>query len=491
MITRFAAALMAVTVYAQTKPVALRLEPRDVALWGDSASQRFLVLARDENGFEEDVTARATFSLSAAGKGEIDESGKLRALADGRTVLTARYAGQTATSNIRMEGVSERRPFSFATSLGGIFTRRGCNNSDCHGGVKGKGGFKLSANALFPRDDYRWSVEGGTFDVLSAESKGAKVPRIDLKEPTNSLMLRKATMQVAHGGGRRFEPNSPDYKIILDWVRAGAPFGEDSAEKGVSIQSIEVFPKQVMLRAGGQHRLLVTALLSNGRRDDLSDQVLFVSNNPDVVTVAEGGVLTAKGSGETSILIRAAGHAVSAGVGVIGNPVTNFQRLETRNYIDEHVFAKLRKFNIVPSQLSGDEEFLRRLCLDLTGTLPPPERVREFVADARAAKRDELIETLLASPEFVDYWGFRFGDLLRTTFVTSNNALAVKAYDDWILNSLASNKPYNQIAIERIAAQGYSAPARNFYYVAERTAPEVLMPELIRVFLGRRMDCAQ
>src|SRR5438046_831578 len=141
MITRFAAALVAVTVYAQTKPAALRLEPEDVALWGDSASQRFLVLARDENGFEEDVTARARFSLSTAGKGEIDESGKFRALADGRTVLTARYAGQTATSNIRIEGASERRPFSFATSLGGIFTRRGCNNSDCHGGVKGKGGF--------------------------------------------------------------------------------------------------------------------------------------------------------------------------------------------------------------------------------------------------------------------------------------------------------------------------------------------------------------
>ena len=490
MIARFVSALVAAALYAQTEPAGLRLEPGEAALWGDSASQRFLALA-DGNGFEEDVTARARFSLSPAGRGEIDESGKFRALSDGQVVLTARYRGHIATSSIRIEGAGKRRPFSFATSIGGIFTRRGCNNSDCHGGVKGKGGFKLSANALFPQDDYRWTVEGGTFDVLSAESKGAKVPRIDVKEPANSLILAKATARIAHGGGRRFEPNSPDYQIILDWVRTGAPFGEDPAEKGVSIQSVEVFPKQVMLRPGGQHRLLVTALLSNGRRDDLSDQVLFVSNDPNVVSVAEGGALTAKNTGETSILIRAAGHAVSAGVGVIGTRVANHPKLESRNYIDEHVFAKLRKFNIVPSKLSGDEEFLRRVCLDLTGTLPPPDRVREFAADSRPGKRDDLIETLLASPEFIDYWAFRFGDLLRTTFVTSNNAFAVKAYDDWILNSLASNKPYDRIALERIAAQGYSAPARNFYYVAERTAPEVLMPELIRVFMGRRMDCAQ
>ncbi len=114
-----------------------------------------------------------------------------------------------------------------------------------------------------------------------------------------------------------------------------------------------------------------------------------------------------------------------------------------------------------------------------------------FLADRSPNKRDELIEALLASPEFVDYWAFRFGDLFRATFVTSNNTAALKAYEEWITTSLIANKPFDKMAIERIAAQGRSAPARNFYYVSEKVAPEVLMPELIRVFMGRRIDCAQ
>jgi hypothetical protein len=305
------------------------------------------------------------------------------------------------------------------------------------------------------------------------------------------LLLAKATAQAAHGGGRRFAVGSPDYQTILAWVKTGAPFGAESGDKGVFIRSIEVYPREAVLRPGTSHRLLVTAHLSNGRTEDLTDQVLFVSNDSEVVEASEGGMLRGKQTGETSILIRAAGHAVSAQAGVIGRPVSNYPDFPARNFIDEHVAAKLRKFRIVPSPLSGDAEFLRRVSLDLTGALPPPERVREFLADRSPAKRDNLIETLLDTPEFVDYWGLRFGDMLRATFVTSNNAASLKAFEDWILTSLMANKPYDQLAVDRIAAQGRSAPARNFYYVSEKVAPENLMPELIRVFMGRRIDCAQ
>ncbi len=486
-----AAILLALPAYPQAQSLALRIYPREASLWGTAASQRFLVLARSADGVERDVTSSSALSLSSASAGEIDPSGKFVARADGRVSLTARYDNLAAEAVVRIEGAGKQRPFSFARDIGGIFTRRGCNNSDCHGGVKGKGGYKLSANALFPAEDYRWTVQGGTFDVLSAESKGAKVPRINLREPPASLLLAKATMQVPHGGGRRFLRDSSEYRTILEWIRAGAPLGEESEKKGISISGVEVFPAEVVLRPGERHQLLVTARLSNGRREDITGQVLYQSNDSAVVEVGEAGILSAKHTGETAILIRAAGHAASARVGVIGKALAEYPRIETRNYIDEHVFAKLRRFGILPSPLSSDGEFLRRVCLDLAGTLPPPERVREFLASRNPAKRDELIEALLASPEFVDYWGFRFGDLLRATYVTSNNRQAVKGYEDWILNSIASNKPFNQLAIERIAAQGYSAPSRNFYYVSEKVAPEVLMPELIRVFMGRRIDCAQ
>ncbi|MCA1481120.1 DUF1549 domain-containing protein, partial [Bradyrhizobium sp. NBAIM08] len=132
--------------------------------------------------------------------------------------------------------------------------------------------------------------------------------------------------------------------------------------------------------------------------------------------VSETGVVQAKKTGETHILIRTPGRTLSADVGVIDKPIAKYPTIETRNIIDEEVFGKLRRFHILPSEMSSDQEFLRRVCLDLTGTLPPPKRVREFTADKDLRKRTRLIEILLNSPEYVDYWSFRFGDLLRATF---------------------------------------------------------------------------
>ena len=226
-------------------------------------------------------------------------------------------------------------------------------------------------------------------------------------------------------------------------------------------------------------------------REDITEQVRYITNDPGVAEVSETGVVRAKKKGETSILIRTLGRTLSSDVGVIEQPIAKYPKIEARNYIDQNVFAKLQRFQILPSELSSDQEFLRRVCLDLTGTLPPPQRVREFVADKDPNKRDRLIEILLNSPEYVDYWSFRFSDLLRVTFVTSNSIKGSKAYQDWIINSIAANKPYDQMARERIAAQGYSAPARNFYYVEELTTPDVIMPELIRLYMGRRIECAQ
>ena len=473
------------------RPRSLRLVPDDVTLWGDKASQHFLVLARYADGLERDVTARARFSLSDPDKGQIDSSGKFVARAGGQLVLRARFAGRKADAAIRIEEAGERRPFSFAREIGGIFTKRGCNSSGCHGGVKGRGGYKLSLDSFYPKEDYAWTVEGGTYQVLSPEPKGTRVSRINREHPERSLLLEKATMEVAHGGGEQFAVGTPDYEAILAWIRAGAPYGEEADGRRFSIERIEVFPQQVVLEPEGRHQLLVTAYLVNGRREDITEEVLYVSNAPDIVEVDENGFMRAGKPGEAAILIHAVGQVASAGVGVIAKPVASYPKVRPRNYIDQFVLAKLRKLHIVPSELSSDEEFLRRVCLDLTGTLPPLQRVREFLADEDPRKRDWLIETLLNTPEYVDYWGFRFSDLMRVTFVTSNDTKALKGYEDWVVRSIASNKPYDQMARERIAAQGYGAPTGNFFYVTWLMAPEVVMPELVRVFMGRRFECAQ
>ena len=291
-------------------------------------------------------------------------------------------------------------------------------------------------NALYPRDDYRWIVEGGAYQVLSTESGGPKVPRIDLEEPEKSLLLLKATFSASHGGGQRFTEDSTDYQAILNWVRSGAPYGEESGEESVQVERVEVLPQQVALDQQGKHQLLVTAYLSNGRREDITDQVLYVSNNPAVAKVSSQGLVEAVETGETAVMIRAAGHAVSATFGVIAEPIPNYPDVPTNNLIDEHVFAKLRKFNIVPSELSGDAEFLRRVCLDVTGDAPPPQQVRRFLASEDPKKRDKLIETLLNTPEFVDYWVFRLGDFLRV----GGGQFGGDPYEQWLRTFVMENK---------------------------------------------------
>ena len=471
------------------KLVSLTIVPAEATVSGNGLSRQFVLIGTYADGFNRDLTLRGDWTLSDPDAGDFLTGGRLTARSTGNVTLTARFAGRTATSAVRVKVSEEKRPFSFRRDIGAILTKRGCNTTDCHGTVKGKGGLKLSANALDAKEDFGWIVEGGTFQVLTAESKGPRIPRVDKKNPEQSLILTKPTDD-DHGGGKRFDVGSADYLAILQWIRRGAPYGEET-EGSAAVVKVDVFPPEIVLEMSGQHQLLVTAHLSDGSTEDLSGQVMYVPTDPLVIEVSDTGVVKPLKPGETSILIRAAGFAVSTRVGVVQEAVANYPEVRSRNFIDRFVFAKLRKFNVVPSELSSDAEFLRRICLDLAGTLPPPERVREFLSSIDPDKRNQLIESLLQSPEYVDYWGFLFSDLMRATFVTSNDAAMTKAYEDWVVNSIAANKPYDQMAREKIAATGFSAPARNLQYVGEPLAPEQIMAEQIRIFWGKRLDCAQ
>ncbi len=480
-----AAASLAISA---VKPVSMRVLPREAVLEGARASQRFLAVAAYSDGTERDVTSEAVWSISRPNVAALRDA-RIVAVSDGSATVTAVLSGVRGESKATVRSSSAERPFSFARDIGAILTKRGCNNSACHGGVKGRGGFKLSANALYPRDDYDWTVKGGTYQVLSAEVKGQRVPRIDLKTPEKSLFLTKPANIVAHGGGVRIEPDSADYRLILDWIKRGAPYGEAGSQ---TIASLEAYPTMSALPIGGDQRLVVVARFSDGHTEDYTDQVLYASNNGEVATVAADGRVTAKRLGETAILIRAAGQVASAGVGVVGAPVASYPDVPRFNFIDEHVFAKLKLFRIVPSELSTDGEFLRRACLDLTGTLPPPERVREFAANRDPRKREKVVDALIASPEFVDYWTFRFSDLFRVAIFA--NGLTPKFSDkywEWIRSNVQTNRPYDDVARERLSAQGYGPVSRHFIPYNQIGTPADTMAEEVRVFFGRRLDCAQ
>jgi uncharacterized protein DUF1553/uncharacterized protein DUF1549/Big-like domain-containing protein len=479
------------TTQETSKVLSLRLVPESRTLSGANASQRFLVLGRFADGLEREVSSQSRFSLSNLSLAQVDRDGRVRALADGEVLLTASFRGQSARAVVRINGLAGKRPFSFARDIGGILTKQGCNDSGCHGGVKGQGGFKLSLNALYPRDDYQWIVEGGTYHVLTTEV-GTKNPRINLKEPHQSLLLAKPTMSVPHGGGLRLNPDSTDYQTVLSWIRSGAPYGEETEKSGIRVDRVDVLPQDIALDSRGKQQLLVTAYYSDGRQEDITDQVLYVSNNPEVVRVTPEGLVEAVRIGETAVMIRAAGHVAGTSCGVISRPLVKYPKVPRNDFIDEYVFEKLRKFNIIPSPLSTDAEFLRRVCLDLTGTLPPADRVREFLSSKDPGKRDQLIETLLHSPEYVDYWTFRFADLFRVgVFATGINEQWTESYWEWVRNCVAESKPFDAMARERITAQGYSGASRHYFPFGAVASPADAMSEDIRVFMGRRLDCAQ
>ena len=471
----------------QNKLLSLRMVPELVTLSGAKASQRVLVLGMFADQVERDLTSQSLFSISDPQLARIHKNGMVEALVDGETKLEATVGKLVLRTRIQIENSHLERPFDFARDIGGILTKRGCNSSDCHGSVKGKGGFKISLNMMSPQEDYRWITEGGAFQVLTAEAGGEKNPRINLKQPEKSLLLLKPTLALPHAGGKHFSRHSSDYRILLDWIRRGARFDQEGAES-VTVERIEVFPRMVALLPDGKHRLLVTGYLSDGRTEDFTDKVHFSSRNPKVAKVSAEGLVEATGKGETVIMAQAVGHTASAGAGVIANPIPTYPEIPRKNFIDDYIFTKLEKLHILPSELASDAQFLRRVCLDITGTLPPPDRVREFLANRNPVKRDQLIEILLDSPEYIDYWTFRFSDLFRVQW----RLLApTYLYSQWLRESIAGNKPYDQMVRERVSAQGFNGPSRIYMRDYKAVPMERVVTEDVRVFMGRRLDCAQ
>ncbi len=469
--------------------VSLRIVPEEVYLSGVNPSQQLLVLGRYSDGMERDLTVQSRFSVASPKVAAIDGHGRLTALADGQTTLRTNVANRSATAKLTVKSSATTPPFNFQRDIGGILTKRGCNDSRCHAGVKGRGGLKLSLNALDPKEDHRWIVKGGAYQVMSLESAGPENPRVDFNQPANSLLLLKPTLSVPHGGGERFTPDSADYRIFLNWIKAGAPYGDQDPR--FKVEKVAVFPEEGVLDAEGSHQILVTAYLSNGQTWDLTNQASYESSNEDVLAVTDGGQVKAVSQGETTLIIRTAGHTASARFGVISRPFQRHAPPPRHNFIDDYVLDKLSRFHILPSPLSSDAEFLRRVCLDLTGTLPPPNRVREFMASQDPQKREKLIDILLDSPEYVDFWTFRFGQLFRVAAGSTGGAEHAYVYWRWVWQSITQNKSYRQIALERLAAQGYEGPSRHFLPYGEEARPEDIMPEEMRVFLGRRLDCAQ
>ncbi len=458
----------------------LHVYPADVFLQAKYDQQGLVVQAVYANGVTRDVTAEAKFALANKALAKLERS-VLTPLADGRTELRVAYEGRTLTVPVKVENAKAEPPISFAKDVMPVFTKAGCNSGACHGSSRGKDGFRLS---LFGYDP-----DGDHFRL----TREAITRRVNLALPEESLLLEKATNRVPHTGGERFKAESEFYRTLLAWLKAGAPKdGPDVAK----VVRLEVNPRQSVLEGtGATQQLNARAFYSDGTDRDVTALTVFMSNNDVAVKVSEAGKLTAGARGEAFITARF--EALASGVQVLTLPQNlefTWPAVAENNFIDELVDAKLKKLRIAPSELCDDATFLRRVHLDLTGTLPSPAAIRGFLADQAATKRERTIDELLARREFVDVWVMKWAELLQIRSADQQLQMSYKSalqYFDWLEDQISRNVPLDEMAKTLLTATGpsFEHPAANFYKVERDTLK--LTENVAQAFMGVRIQCAQ
>ncbi len=378
------------------------------------------------------------------------------------------------------------RSINFENEIIPILDRYGCNASGCHGKAEGQNGFKLSVFGFDPEADYR---------ALVMEGRGR---RVFPAAPARSLLLRKIDGGLPHGGGIRIPAARPEHRTLHDWIASGAPFGSPDDPRVVAI---DLRPNQVQMKMGAQQRLTVTATWSDGRQEDVTPLAGFQTNNEGLATVSEDGVVTSgEMPGSVAVMATYLGHvdvltAIVPRLSSLASPsetrpVPSDPAASSTNVIDALVDERLRLLNIPPSPPADDATFLRRIYLDLIGTLPTADECRSFFADSGEDRRARLVARLLRRPEYADYWALKWADLLRVNRRELGRKKAFQYYQ-WIRASFARNQPLDQFAQQLIAADGPldENPSTHFFQVVKQ--PHAMASTLSQVFLGVRIECAQ
>jgi hypothetical protein len=380
----------------------------------------------------------------------------------------------------------EGRAPSFLNEVVPLLTKAGCNQGACHGKGAGQNGFKLSLRGYAPEQDYL---------SLTREFGGR---RIDRTKPEDSLVLRKATARTPHEGGRLFAVGSPEYELLLDWITAGYP-GPDPNEP--KLTRLDLAPDTKVLKPDESVQLVATATFSDGSKRDVTWLTKFDSNDAAFVTVSPAGVAKAVRNGAAAVRAMFQVEVAVAAFAMPFDRGVDPTRYEARNNaVDDHVMAKLRELRVEPSDLCTDHEFVRRAFLDACGVLPKPDEVTAFVADPDPRKREKLVDSLLARPEFADYWALHLGDLFQNRRERDHDARGVKGvrqFHLWLREQVVANRPWDQLARDVLTAKGPATenPAVGYFVVTvgeKRHAEESEVGESVaQALLGTRIGCAK
>ena len=369
------------------------------------------------------------------------------------------------------------KPISFVNDVLPVITKAGCNTGECHAKAgQGQNGFELSILGFETHDDYERLV------------KESRSRRMNPAAPDQSLLLMKASSAVPHGGGAKLQRDSDGYKLLRDWISQGMPFG---AEDEPTLQSIEVTPGSGTLQKGAKNQLRVTAHYSDKSQRDVTALALYEPNDRAMAEVNGGGLVKVSDlPGKVAIMVRYGGQAGVFNVSVpLGAKVD--QLPAEKNFIDALVFKNLELLGIPPSETIDDAGFLRRATLDIGGRMPTMEETKAFLADKAKDKREQLVDNLLRSPDYADYFANKWTALLKNRRDSPADITANFAFFSWMRDGLLSNKPYDQMVRELLAATGTILGNPPVAWYKRVKDPKTQIEDVAQLFLGVRMQCAQ
>jgi len=457
------------------------IAPTKVTLTGNFARAQLLVTAADGS----DATARAAYASSNAGVVAVSPSGQLVAVGNGEATITATLSGVAHEVLVKVEGVVSEPVVDFSIQVMPILAKAGCNAGACHASQYGKGGFKLSVFGYAPDDDYVAIVR----DRLGR--------RVSLADPARSLFLLKPTTAVLHGGGRRLERDSVDYRILERWIANGAPGPKSNAAQ---VTGLRVIPARRVGGIGLTQQLQVIAKYSDGSERDVTAWARYDSMEEAVLNVSAQGQVRTVGKGQGAVMVRFEGQAQLAQLVVPYAETVDLKDWVENNFIDRLAAAKFRQIGIAPSSLCDDATFLHRAYLDSTGTLPTVEQARTFLDSADPRKREKLIDEMLGltgdpakvvhNDDYAAFWALKWSDLLRSNSKMLGEQ-GMWALHNWLKAAFRDDKPINRFVHDLITARGTTydnGPAN--YYMALGNA-DALAEATSQIFLGVRVQCAR
>ncbi len=465
------------------------VEPEKVVLTGSFEQQQLLVRESNDQGHaserSEDFTRAAKFESLDPSVAIVLPNGVVQPVQNGSTRLRIQIGESHREIEVLVRGIVDHPELEFTEHIQPILYKSGCNAGACHASQYGKGGFVLSVMGFDPAAD---------FESMTRSARGR---RLSPTVPERSLLLLKATAQVPHGGGKRFESSSKAHRMLFEWISQGAASPKADARK---VTKLEVFPKLRVGKVGATQQLRVTAHYSDGYSRDVTGWARFDSMDEAVARIDPSGIATGVGAGQAPIMVRFADQAELSMMVVPFSDSADLANWVPNNVVDELAGKKFAELGITPSPICDDATFLRRAFLDVTGSLPTPEEVRTFLDSTDPNKRTEWIDRLLGltgdpakdryNDRYAAYWSLKWADLIRNNSAVVGES-GMWALHNWLRDSFRANKPFDQFVGELITAKGsvFSNGPANYFRIANN--PLDLAESTSQLFLGTRLQCAK